>query len=828
MPDGNTIQPRDHSEEEVSESIGQVVSLFGSEGKERFNALDTTGGIFLHDGDGSLIDIDEQGCSSLGFCRDELVGSKMGEIDIDFPKPFIKELWQSRASKGPMMRYGRLRRKDASLVSVQMNVYAIPLDSGFLFLLGTKEISDQQRVEAALALSENQLRAVIDAEPECVKLVSREGILMEMNPAGLKMVEADRPEEAIGKEIASLVHEEDRHVFEAVNGRAFEGHSGVAEFRITGLKGAKRWMETHVSPLRGNDGEVTAALSVTRDITDRKKSDELLLKLLEGTAGSIGSDFFRGLVKAMAETLDVAFAFVGEIKKSESSDLIDLAFVKTICCWVDGAFGEAFEYRLSDTPCRSVFDGDLCHYERGVESLFPKDLMLGEMGVDSYLGIPLKSETGGVVGILVAMDRKPMPHSERSKAVFRIFASRASSELNRILTRRHEEELERQLQQMQRMESIGTLAGGIAHDFNNIVCAIMANADLAMLDINSDHPAFDSIEGIVKSTKRASSLISQIMTFSRHKTPTRSPVSLASTVAEVGKMMRSLIPANVDLECNIDPDQPNVMADPDQIHQVLVNLCTNAWHAIGTQNGKIHISLGQVEVKAGKFDRGARVREGTYVLLEVCDDGKGMDSETQRRIYDPFFTTKEAGEGVGLGLSVVHGIVDVHDGIIAVSSQPDEGATFSIYLPVVGDLEALGAEVSAEAIDVAERRILCIDDEAAIVDVTERLLVRLGFVVTGLCDPEIGASVFEKSPNDFDAVMVDYFMPKMTGLEVIRRIRAVRSDLPIILSSGNIDENIRKAASNAGVRAFLDKPYSNEDLSAVLRKVLARADEIVA
>ena len=235
-----------------------------------------------------------------------------------------------------------------------------------------------------------------------------------------------------------------------------------------------------------------------------------------------------------------------------------------------------------------------------------------------------------------------------------------------------------------------------------------------------------------------------------------------------------------------------------------------------------------MEVKAGKFDRGARVREGTYVLLEVCDDGKGMDSETQRRIYDPFFTTKEAGEGVGLGLSVVHGIVDVHDGIIAVSSQPDEGATFSIYLPVVGDLEALGAEVSAEAIDVAERRILCIDDEAAIVDVTERLLVRLGFVVTGLCDPEIGASVFEKSPNDFDAVMVDYFMPKMTGLEVIRRIRAVRSDLPIILSSGNIDENIRKAASNAGVRAFLDKPYSNEDLSAVLRKVLARADEIVA
>jgi signal transduction histidine kinase len=248
--------------------------------------------------------------------------------------------------------------------------------------------------------------------------------------------------------------------------------------------------------------------------------------------------------------------------------------------------------------------------------------MLGEMGVDSYLGIPLKSESGSVVGILAAMDRKPMPHSDRTKAVFRIFAARASSELNRIINRRHEEELERQLQQVQRMESIGTLAGGIAHDFNNIVCAIMANADLAMLDLDSTHPASESVEGIVKSTKRASSLISQIMMFSRHKTPVRLPVSLASTVAEAGNMMRSLIPANVDLECNIDSKQPNVMADADQIHQIVVNLCTNAWHAIGTKNGKIQISVREVEVKDHEVDRRVRIREGSYVLLEVSDDGK--------------------------------------------------------------------------------------------------------------------------------------------------------------------------------------------------------------
>jgi PAS domain S-box-containing protein len=314
MQDSDAHQSQETVDGEVSRTIKQLVSQIDGGGKSQLGTHDATGGVFLHDGDGRLMDVDEQGCTSLGRSQQELLGLMMVEIDVDFPKPFIKELWQSRASKGPMMRYGRLRKKNASPLSIQVNVHAVSIGNECLFLSVAKTISNQERVEAALALSENQLRAVIDAEPECVKLVSREGVLMEMNPAGLAMVEADRPEDAIGKEIALLVHEEDRAAFEDVNRAAFDGRSGVAEFRITGLKGTKRWLETHVSPLKGNDGEVTAALSITREITERKRSDELLLKILEGTAGSIGSDFFRRLVKAMAETLEVAFAFVGEIK----------------------------------------------------------------------------------------------------------------------------------------------------------------------------------------------------------------------------------------------------------------------------------------------------------------------------------------------------------------------------------------------------------------------------------------------------------------------------------------------------------------------------------
>jgi len=201
-----------------------------------------------------------------------------------------------------------------------------------------------------------------------------------------------------------------------------------------------------------------------------------------------------------------------------------------------------------------------------------------------------------------------------------------------------------------------------------------------------------------------------------------------------------------------------------------------------------------------------------------------MDKEIQRRIYDPFFTTKDAGQGIGLGLSVVHGIVDLHDGMISLSSKVGLGSTFSIHFPVVEDLEPLGDEVLSKTIDGAGRRVLCIDDEASIVDVTERLLERLGFVVTGVTDPEMGAAIFEKAPSDFDVVMVDYFMPKLTGLELIRKIRAIRKDLPIILSSGNIDENIRKAADSDGVQAFLDKPYSYEALSLVMQQVLGNGN----
>ncbi len=814
--------PINRTDENCAElTISSVVNLISGQNASTSACIQaSTAGLVLHDGAGRVVDVDERACEVFGRKRNDLIQKLMADLDLDFPRPFIEKLWQTRAVESAAMRYGRLKSSAGELVPVQIRLLSFRQNDNGYFLLGLRIVSDQQRIEAVLASSENQLRAVVDAEPECVKLVSRDGILLEMNPAGLKMVEADSPEDAIGKEIAELVHIDDRETFVQVNQRAFEGESGVAEFRITGFKGTKRWMETHVSPLRGDDGEVTAALSITRDITERKESDAIVLKLLEGTAGALGRNFFRGLVKAMAELLDVSFAFVGETLAQPNSEEHTAPSIRTICCWKDGDFCDDFDYAVAGTPCEFVFDGEMCHYESGIVEMFPEDVMLRGMSAESYLGIPLRCEAGNVIGALVAIDRKPMPHRDRSKAVFRIFAARASSELNRIVTSRHEKELERQLHQVQRMESIGTLAGGIAHDFNNIVCAIMANAEMAMLDLTPDHPAHESVEGIVKSTKRASSLVSQIMMFSRHQTPVRAPVSLSSTVVEATKMMRSMIPANVELSCEVDSEAHNVLADTNQIHQVIVNLCTNAWHAIGLESGSVKVSLSRVEVERPVLTAGRQLRTGNYVLLQVSDDGQGMDEETQRRIYDPFYTTKEAGQGIGLGLSVVHGIVDVHDGRIAVTSEVGVGSTFSIHLPIVSDLESLTPISSIREINGAGRRVLCIDDEASILDVTERMLKRFGFSVTSVSDPERAVDGFEQAPGDFHMVLVDYFMPRMTGLDVVRRIHGLRGDIPIVLSSGNIDERTKRAAREEGVTGFLDKPYSTAELTDVVRKVL--------
>lgn len=390
-----------------------------------------------------------------------------------------------------------------------------------------------------------------------------------------------------------------------------------------------------------------------------------------------------------------------------------------------------------------------------------------------------------------------------------------------LTQRRH---LAEQLRQAQKMDAIGQLAGGVAHDFNNILGAILGNTDLALAEIADGQIATECLNEIRKSTLRAKSLVQQILAFSRQQPSERRVLALGSVVEESIQFLRSTIPATARILTHLGTNVPVVMADPAQMHQVLVNLCTNAWHALEDQPGEIEVRLESVTLDEAGVRGMPGVRAGRFACLTVSDTGKGIEREVLGRIFEPFFTTKEPGQGTGLGLSVVHGIVQEHDGWINVTNEPGRGAAFHVYFPAAETVEESSPAPSFPAPSGGGERILFLDDETSLVSIVVRILVRLGYRVTGCASAAEALGVFERNPTGFDLVITDLNMPGVSGLQVAAQIRRTRPDLPVVLCSGRVTDELRQQASAMGVDEIMHKPCGREELSGVIRRLLdARA-----
>lgn len=384
---------------------------------------------------------------------------------------------------------------------------------------------------------------------------------------------------------------------------------------------------------------------------------------------------------------------------------------------------------------------------------------------------------------------------------------------------------EAQLGEAQKMESLGTLAGGIAHDFNNILGAILGNVELARGGLGVEHPVQAMLGEIQKAGLRARDLVRQILTFSRRQPQQLRNLALRPIVDETYGLLRVTLPAGVELALSLSDEPLHVDGDATQLQQVLMNLCTNAWHALGGETGRIVVGLEATQLDAATARSLSGLVAGSYAHLWVSDTGTGMDTATRERIFEPFFTTKPTGQGTGLGLSVVHGIVVAHQGSIAVDSAPGHGSTFHVYLPAVSAQQSAptGERVSPASSLGHGERVIYLDDDETVTLVVVRLLERAGYRCSGFNDAAAALATVRDSADPVDLFVTDYNMPSRSGLDVAREIASIRPDLPVVISSGLITDELREQAKAAGVSAMLAKEDMFRDLTALVGQVLAAA-----
>jgi PAS domain S-box-containing protein len=387
-----------------------------------------------------------------------------------------------------------------------------------------------------------------------------------------------------------------------------------------------------------------------------------------------------------------------------------------------------------------------------------------------------------------------------------------------------EERLENQLRQAQKMEALGTLAGGIAHDFNNILGAIISCTEFALEDAPLGSPTREDLAHVLKASYRGKNLIRQILTFSRHNEQERQPIEIAPLVKECLKFLRASLPSSIEIRQHISTGSGMVLADPTQVHQVIMNLCTNAAHAMRERGGILEVNLSEVIVDPPTAALSQNVETGPCVRLAVSDTGHGMSQKVLERIFDPFFTTKKRGEGTGLGLSVVHGIIMNYGGDITVSSEQGKGTTFEVFLPCIERSGDLPEAPKGDALNRGTERILFVDDEEDLVYAGEKMLRRLGYEPVVFQNSLKALEAFRAGPDKFDLIITDQSMPHVTGIELAREALRIRPEIPIVICSGFSPDSgeglTRQEAEQIGVREVQMKPLGSAEMAGIIRRIL--------
>lgn len=637
---------------------------------------------------------------------------------------------------------------------------------------------DNMNAEKTLRASEDRFRTIVDLAVGGVALGSPEGNIVEVNEYFCSLVGRTR-EELIGQHISELrFTEKSLQKFPLRFDLLRKGEKVTNERRLVRSDGTEVSLEMHTRMMP--DGTFQ---SIFFDVTERKLSEKALQEAEER---------FRLTFLTSPDSINI--------------NKMDGTFVD-----INLGFTALTGYSREEVIGKTTVDINIWAVPEDRTCLLDG---LRQTGQVRNLEASFRLKDGSVKPGLLSANIIVLGGEQHILSI-----TRDISLLKKAEKEKHE--LEVKYMQSQKMEAIGIMAGGIAHDFNNMLAIILGNAEMALLSLPKKNPETYCVQQIVLASQRVKELVKQILTFSRQGDHQLMPLNLCPVVAESLQLLRSTIPTTVSIVQDLEKDCGLVLADATQVHQLLMNLCANAVHAMD-EKGTLHVSCLMVELDAADIAHQPDLLPGRYLKLSVADTGSGIAQDIQQRIFDPFFTTKGVQEGTGMGLSIVLGIVKSHKGFLQVDSAPGEGAIFTIYLPVVTITSAdQKAELPVQHKEGNER-ILFVDDEEMLAILGGRMLEKLGYAVSVTLSSVDALAMFKADPAAFDLVITDQSMPDMSGVELARQLLKIRLDIPIVLCTGYSKKITEKEAMALGIKKFMTKPYDTKRLAQCIREALPR------
>ncbi len=649
-----------------------------------------------------------------------------------------------------------------------------------------RQKEERKRIHEELRISKNEYQDLYDNAPDMFLSVDAKTAKIQKCNQSLCSATGYREEEIIGRPIFDLYHpdclEKVKKVFDTF---VVSGQVHNAGLQIKRKDGTKIDISLNVSAVRDEQGNILHSRSVLRDITKRKQAEEEMRKL--------------------------ALAI------EHSNELFSLASLDGMITYLNKKGAKMLGLDAEEIKNTNIMDVIPDHLVGLVERELLPALKRGEVWEGDLQYLNLK--TGGCTDV----HAMTFTIKENTTGKPQFLANVSQDITERKLAEEEKKKLETQLRQAQKMEAIGTLAGGIAHDFNNTLAGIMGYTELSLLQNQENRLLHSNLEKIIKATERGKALVQQILTFARPSGQERKLIDIRLELAEIKKFLRATLPANIQIQYNLQITSGTISADPIQIQQILMNLCFNAAHAMNEKDGVLKINLTEKNLDQKEIAIYPELKPGAYIGLTISDTGHGIDHEDIDRIFDPFFTTKEPGEGTGMGLAVVHGIVKNHDGAIRVKSEPGKGSTFQIYLPKVEE-ESIAITDIFKPVSKATKEacILLVDDEEDLITTGKQMLELLGYKVIARTSSKKALETFRAHRDKIDLVISDMTMPEMTGMALSKELLQIRPNLPIIICTGFSERLNPKQAKEIGIREMLMKPLSVNEVTKTIEKILTR------